>query len=159
MRSVVHAYGIGGDPLHLSYARLAISKGLEKNFANYKMALAAAQHYAGGKLQDKLSNRLFGDYTEHSKGRAAEHAEQLRLARDIFGNPFRPIAFDPAWRTGDTAGIAARMYDSRDFAAMPVLADALEEAGCTNSDVLLHCREPSIHVRGCWVVDSVLGKC
>ena len=81
-----------------------------------------------------------------------------QIVRDIFGNPFRPVAFDPAWRTADTLGIAARMYESRDFTAMPILADALEEAGCTNSDVLLHCREPGVHVRGCWVVDGVLGK-
>jgi hypothetical protein len=80
------------------------------------------------------------------------------LLRDIFGNPFRPVTFDPAWRTADTSGIAARMYESRDFSAMPILADALEEAGCTNPDILLHAREPGVHVRGCWVVDLVLGK-
>ena len=84
--------------------------------------------------------------------------EQIALARDIFGNPFRPVAFDPAWRRADTTGIAARMYESREFSAMPILADALEESGCTNADVLLHCREPGVHVRGCWVVDRVLGK-
>ena len=50
------------------------------------------------------------------------------------------------------------MYESRDFAAMPVLADALEEAGCDHADVLAHCRGPGPHVRGCWVVDLVLGK-
>ena len=87
-----------------------------------------------------------------------EDRQQLVLARDIFGNPFRPVAFDPAWRTADATGIAAQMYDSRDFAAMPILADALEEAGCTNPDVLLHAREPGVHIRGCWVVDGVLGK-
>ena len=89
---------------------------------------------------------------------SAEGFIQVALARDIFGNPFRPVTFDPAWRTADATGIAARMYESRDFSAMPILADALEEAGCTNADVLLHCREPGVHVRGCWVVDLVLGK-
>jgi hypothetical protein len=84
--------------------------------------------------------------------------EQSPLLRDIFGNPFRPVTFDPAWRAADTSGIAARMYDSRDFSAMPILADALEEAGCTNPDLLLHAREPGVHIRGCWVVDLVLGK-
>jgi hypothetical protein len=48
------------------------------------------------------------------------------------------------------------MYDDRDFRAMPILADALEEAGCDNQDILSHCREPGEHVRGCWVVDLVL---
>jgi hypothetical protein len=79
--------------------------------------------------------------------------------RDIFGNPFRPVAFDPSWRTSAAVGLARSMYESRDFAAMPVLADALEEAGCDNPDVLAHCRDPDgAHVRGCWVVDLVLGK-
>jgi hypothetical protein len=50
------------------------------------------------------------------------------------------------------------MYDFRDFAAMPILADALEEAGCDNPDILSHCRNPGVHVRGCWVVDLLLGK-
>jgi hypothetical protein len=78
--------------------------------------------------------------------------------RDIFGNPFRPVVFDPAWRTEAAVGIAAKMYDDRDFRAMPILADALEEAGCDSPDILSHCRNPGVHVRGCWVVDLVLGK-
>lgn len=84
--------------------------------------------------------------------------EQAVLFRDIFGNPFRPVAFDPAWRTEHTTGLALKMYDDREFGAMPILADALEEAGCDNADILAHCREPGVHVRGCWVVDLVLGK-
>ncbi len=85
-------------------------------------------------------------------------SQQLAFLRDIFGNPFQPVTFEPAWRTPESINIAGRMYDSRDFSAMPILADALEEGGCTNSNVLLHCREPGAHVRGCWVVDLVLGK-
>ena len=96
--------------------------------------------------------------TKRSDPLEDEKHQQWLLARDIFGNPFRPVAFDPAWRTADSLGIAARMYETRDFAAMPILADALEEAGCTNADVLLHAREPGVHVRGCWVVDGVMGK-
>jgi hypothetical protein len=80
------------------------------------------------------------------------------LLRDISGNPFHPLNFDPAWQTEHTVGIALRMYDDRDFDAMPILADALEEAGCDNADILNHCRKPGVHVRGCWVVDWVLGK-
>jgi hypothetical protein len=83
---------------------------------------------------------------------------QSDLLLDIFGNPFRPVAFDPAWRTEHTAGIASKMYEERDFAGMPILADALEEAGCDNADILAHCRETGVHVRGCWVVDLVLAK-
>jgi hypothetical protein len=89
---------------------------------------------------------------------AKEYAAQADLLRDIFGSPFSPVAFDPAWRTEHTVGIASKMYEERDFAAMPILADALEEAGCDNTDILAHCREPGVHVRGCWVVDLLLGK-
>jgi hypothetical protein len=81
------------------------------------------------------------------------------LFRDIFGNPFRPVAFDAAWRTSTALGIATLMYDSREFNAMPILADALQDAGCEDDAILSHCRdENGIHVRGCWVVDLVLGK-
>jgi hypothetical protein len=78
--------------------------------------------------------------------------------RDVFGNPFQPVAFDPAWRTSTAIALAQQMYDSRDFSLMPILADALEDAGCDSDDVLAHCRGDGPHVRGCWVVDLVLGK-
>ena len=78
--------------------------------------------------------------------------------RDIFGNPFRPIDFAP-WRTDTAVSLAKQMYDSCEFSAMPILADALQDAGCDNEDVLTHCRDAKqLHVRGCWVVDGVLGK-
>jgi hypothetical protein len=81
------------------------------------------------------------------------------LVRDIFGNPFRSIAFDPAWRTDTAVTLARQMYESREFGAMPILADALQDAGCDNPNILNHCRDASAtHVRGCWVVDLVLGK-
>lgn len=77
---------------------------------------------------------------------------------DIFGNPFRPVMFSPEWGTSTAVAIAKEMYDSRDFSAMPILADALQDAGCDNEDILNHCRQPGEHVRGCWVVDLLLGK-
>jgi hypothetical protein len=85
-----------------------------------------------------------------------------RLLHDVFGPlPFRPISIDPTWLTwhdGLLVSMAQRMYDSRDFSDMPVLADALEEAGCTDPDILAHCRGPGPYIRGCWVVDLLLGK-
>ena len=79
--------------------------------------------------------------------------------RDIFGNPFRPVVADPAWRTDTAVSLARQMYESREFGAMPILADALQDAGCENTDILNHCRDTAQgHVRGCWVVDLVLGK-
>jgi hypothetical protein len=81
------------------------------------------------------------------------------LLRDVIGNPYRPVKFKPGWRSPTAVALARDLYESRDFSAMPVLGDALEEAGCDNADVLAHCRGPKVfHVRGCWVVDLILGK-
>jgi hypothetical protein len=90
--------------------------------------------------------------------REVEKRAQTDLLRDIFGNPFRPVTFSPHWRTPTVVALARQMYESRDFSPMPILADALQDAGCGNDDILSHCREPVPHVRGCWVVDLVLGK-
>jgi len=103
------------------------------------------------------------DAEETPDGEAGIALEQLAqaqpgLVRDIFGNPFRPVAFDPAWRTDTAVSLARKMYEAREFGAMPILADALQDAGCNSDDILNHCREPGTHVRGCWVVDLVLGK-
>jgi len=91
----------------------------------------------------------------------AEFAAQADLLRDIVGNPYRSEPIDSAWlqwHEGIVVKFASSIYDNRDFGCLPVLADALEEAGCTNADILHHCRKPGEHVRGCWVVDLVLGK-
>jgi hypothetical protein len=81
------------------------------------------------------------------------------LLRDVFGDPFRPATFFPSWRTDTAVTLARQMYDSREFGAMPILADALQDAGCDSDDVLSHCRDTNAtHVRGCWVTDLVLGK-
>jgi hypothetical protein len=77
---------------------------------------------------------------------------------DIFGNPFRPVTINRSWLTSTVLTLAQQMYDSRDFSPMPILADALQDAGCDNEDMLNHCRQPGEHVRGCFVVDLLLGK-
>jgi hypothetical protein len=85
----------------------------------------------------------------------------------LFSNPFRPVAFDPRWRTEDVVALARGIYDERAFDRMPLLADALMDAGCDNEDILTHCRSGAVRFhkrpqgmryRGCWVVDLVLGK-
>lgn len=82
--------------------------------------------------------------------------------RDILAEVLGPrggtAPFLPEWRSDTAVSLAAHMYDSRDFSAMPILADALQDAGCDNGGVLDHCRGEGPHVRGCWVVDLVLGK-
>jgi hypothetical protein len=100
-----------------------------------------------------------------------ERKAQAHLLRDVFGNPFRPKPPPKgkkrwvagwrnclAWNGGTVVRLARECYRIRAFDTLPVLADALEEAGCTDADVLDHCRGPGPHVRACWVVDLVLGK-
>ncbi|WP_441292342.1 hypothetical protein ACSRUE_19830 [Sorangium sp. KYC3313] len=96
--------------------------------------------------------------TSYAASSAAEEHAQADVLRDIFGNPFRAVAFDPDWRTSTAVGLARQMYESRVFGPMPILADALLEAGCEDADVLGHCRGDGRHVRGCWVIDALLGK-
>lgn len=83
---------------------------------------------------------------------------QASLLRDIFGNPFQPVSLESAWSTLTVRQLAQAIYQEKNFDHLPILADALEEAGCTNSVILDHCRQEGEHVRGCWVVDLVLDK-
>jgi hypothetical protein len=91
----------------------------------------------------------------------SDQGSVIALLHEVFGNPFRPVTLDPAWLSwhdGAATLLAQAVYDERRFEDMPILADLLEEAGCTNADILNHCRDGGQHVRGCWVVDLVLGK-
>ena len=94
-----------------------------------------------------------------TRERPEELPVQVAILRCIFGNPFRTVTFSPSWRTDTAVSLARQMYDAREFSAMPILADALQDAGCDNDDILAHCRDTQLpHVRGCWGVDAVLGK-
>jgi hypothetical protein len=73
-------------------------------------------------------------------------------------NPFRPITIAPSWLTSTATALAEAIYTDRAFDRLPILADALEEAGCTDAEILAHCRAPGPHMRGCWVIDLLLGK-
>jgi hypothetical protein len=95
----------------------------------------------------------------------AERAVQAALLRDMIGNPFRPVALDPAWLTPTVRRLAQAAYDERllpggqlDPARLAVLADSLEDAGCSDPPVLEHCRGKGPHVRGCWCVDLLTGR-
>lgn len=95
---------------------------------------------------------------------AAEMAKQQELLKDIFGNPFRP-RFVGEWLNSSVLAIASGVYQERalpsghlDTDRLAVLSDALEEAGCSDSDILEHLRSPGPHVRGCWALDLILGK-
>ncbi len=93
-----------------------------------------------------------------SPERKRQEEGHMRLLRDVLGNPFRPVVFEEGWRTTTTTALVTGIYEEKVFDRMPILADALEEAGCDSREVLDHCRGPGEHVRGCWVVDLVLGK-
>jgi hypothetical protein len=88
----------------------------------------------------------------------SEAAVQAGLLRDVVGPiPFRAVRLDPAFRTTEVVAIAGRVYESREFGEMPSLANGLGRAGCTSDEFLAHCRSATGHVRGCWVLDLVLG--
>lgn len=120
--------------------------------------------YAAWKVTEALGTCWVDDVCDTTRriaGRRSgvwEEITQATLLRDVLGNPFRSVALDSAWLTTTVTALAQAIYDDRDFDRMPILADALEDAGCTSQAILAHCRGPGLHVRGCWVVDLLLGK-
>jgi hypothetical protein len=88
----------------------------------------------------------------------AELAMQACFLRDIFGNPFRPVTIAEDWLTPTVLALAQGNSEDSAFDRLPILADALEDAGCNNAEVLHHCRGPGPHVKGCWVIDALLSK-
>jgi hypothetical protein len=100
---------------------------------------------------------IFRTPEEEAEDRARDARHTAALLRCLFGNPFRPVSADPSWMPANAVVLARTMYESRDFAAMPLLADLLEEAGFP-ADVGRHCRAGGPHARGCWVLDLVLGR-
>ncbi|WP_232069691.1 hypothetical protein [Gemmata massiliana] len=119
------------------------------------LAVTTALMYSG---YDAADAWCFAADAVGAEQRDGELLAQTSILRDLFGNPFRPVLFSPHWRTAIAVSLAQRMYESRDYAAMPLLGDALQGAGCNDDDVLNHCRGTGPHIRGCWVVDAVLGK-
>jgi hypothetical protein len=105
-----------------------------------------------------IDGHVFAAARGDGKGSLMHSRKEADLLRDLLGNPFRPVDCVPEWRTDTALALARGMYASCDFSAMPILADALQDAGCENAAVLDHCRGSGPHYRGCWVVDLVLGK-
>ena len=101
--------------------------------------------YSEGTSNDPLASRVRGS--------------TKLIFSELFGNPFRPTVFDPMWRTSTVELLARGIYEERAFDRMPILADALQDAGCDCEDILNHLRDATApHVRGCWALDLVLGK-
>lgn len=84
--------------------------------------------------------------------------DKCDLVRDIFRHPFRSIYLDPNFLTSSVKALASAIYDDRAFDRLPILADALTDAGCHEEEILNHCRGDGPHGRGCWVLDLLLGK-
>jgi hypothetical protein len=90
-------------------------------------------------------------------GRVFSYKRRCDIIRCMIS--YQPQIIDSSWLTTTVVSLAQQMYESRDFSLMPILADALQDAGCENTAILDHCRDPKgVHVRGCFVVDLVLGK-
>jgi len=103
------------------------------------------------------------DALENKEGRKVREVELAESAaasilHDIFGNPFRPVTLDPRWRTSSVIDLAGAIYEERAYERMPILADALMDAGCDSEDMIAHCRGNEAHVRGCWVLDLLLDR-
>jgi len=84
--------------------------------------------------------------------------ELSRLIREVYGNPFRSVTLDSRWLTSTVIDLASTIYDDRAYHRMPILADALMDAGCDSEEIISHCRSEGPHVRGCWVVDLLSGR-
>ncbi|WP_227254954.1 hypothetical protein [Frigoriglobus tundricola] len=119
-------------------------------------ALAERDPFRSAQL---ASDNVIAAVTARNSSSWEERWFQAQCLHDLVGNPFRSTSFTAAWRTETVQLVAKQMYETHEFSGMPVLADALQEAGCDSADILDHCRDMSqAHVRGCWVVDLVLGK-
>jgi hypothetical protein len=129
----------------------------QSRYASVESAVASVSH----------AWRLAAWQSPAARQQATFRVRSIRagLLRDVFGNPFRRVPRVAAWRTPDVLSLAQAAYDERllpsgelDAMRLAVLADALEEAGCGDDVLLAHLRSPGPHVRGCWVIDLLLGK-
>ncbi len=117
------------------------------------------QGYDLSEAKDIADAKMPAEWVASGKSASSEERKcQSFVFRDIFADPFRLVTVEPSWVTTNVVQLAQAIYDDRAFDRLPILADALQEAGCDNADILDHCRKPATHVRGCWVVDLVLGK-
>jgi hypothetical protein len=144
--------------------------GCSRWLAAYAVYYASEGNAAGAALRAAQAIECVGKDPAHfnvavpgppSLGDPTERTAQVALLRCVFGNPFRKTRVNPVWLSWNDSTVrrmAESIHDERVFELMPVLADALEDAGCSNADILEHCRHPGEHVLGCWVIDLILSK-
>jgi hypothetical protein len=132
----------------------AVDEAERSNARNIAQAATAASDPGGAQAF------LACDCTRISVGTVVREAE-LALAIELFGNPFRAVYVDPSllsWNDGLVVKIAQGIYEERAFDRMPILHDALLDAGCDDEALLSHCRNAKGHVRGCWAIDLLTGR-
>ncbi len=117
------------------------------------VAAQAAVYVATGPWLPRAAELAAFAFGGHTDG-----LTQAAILRDIVGYPPRPRISETGWLTSDVVALAGGIYQDRAFDRLPILADALEDAGCGDPSVLAHCRDDAPHVRGCWVIDLLLGK-
>lgn len=164
----------GGDAVDQSAAEAVLGLRTELTFdqvfdGTFEAAGAVAASEAWEKIYGTPGRHWSETEREHEEaervGAQAEMNAQVVLFRDVIGNPFQPVTINPAWLTPSVIAVAQAAYEVRSLPSghldpnrLAVLADALEEAGCTDASILAHCRSIGVHVRGCWAVDALLGK-
>ena len=117
------------------------------------------------KIEEGPSRGETDEFEAEMKREKRERKQLARVLREIVGNAFTPPRFEPAWRTGDVVALAKGIFEDRAFDRMPILADALLDADCDEESILRHCRgtelgvkEQPQHIRGCWVIELILGR-
>jgi hypothetical protein len=136
----------------------ATSRRPAKTVANTSSRIVEVEAMAAARAVQSTGREQAAAYNV-ARDKAAR--EQADLLREVFGNPFRPAAADPAWLSwqgGTVRALAEAAYEDQAFEILPVLADALEEAGCADAEVLAHLRSTGKHVRGCWALDLLLAR-
>jgi hypothetical protein len=117
------------------------------------------------KIEEGPQRSESDEFEAEMKREKRERKQLARILREIVGNAFTPPRFEAAWRSNDVVALARRIFDDRDFGAMPILADALLDADCDEEAILRHCRgtelgvkEQPQHIRGCWVIELILNR-
>ena len=144
--------GGGHDEKWLAYhavAQASLSNAYSGHFDAHRTVAEALAQEAGSPPSNTPTGGL---------ALARRAASLTPLLREVVGNPFRPVVLDSAWLTPNVLALARTIYDEHAFDRLPILADALMDAGCDDADILSHCRGPGPHVRDCWVIDLILGK-
>ncbi|VTR97506.1 Uncharacterized protein OS=Sorangium cellulosum (strain So ce56) GN=sce5710 PE=4 SV=1 [Gemmata massiliana] len=134
------------------------STATQSRFAKWLVVSVCSRNIHEAFQTGNMTCVVAGDAEQHEANLNNERRQQAHLLRDIFGNPFRPAVVNSSWRTFTVLALAEGIYANKAFDRLPILADALQDAGCDSDDLLSHLRNDGPHVRGCWALDLVLGK-